>query len=67
MASFEADVELDGEEEPLKGVFIRAPRVTDIGGGVEVIGRLEGEPVATREAVCSRPRSTPNSRTTRGF
>jgi pyridoxal 5'-phosphate synthase pdxT subunit len=49
VASFEADVELDGEEEPLKGVFIRAPRVTDIGGDVEVLGRLQGEPVLVRE------------------
>ena len=27
--SFEADLELAGEAEPLRGVFIRAPRVTD--------------------------------------
>src|SRR3954451_24539049 len=28
-ASFEADLELDGEDEPLHGVFIRAPRVLE--------------------------------------
>ena len=28
VASFEADLELAGEEEPLRGVFIRAPRVS---------------------------------------
>ena len=27
LASFEADLDLDGETEPLRGVFIRAPRV----------------------------------------
>ena len=27
VASFEADLALDGEDEPLRGVFIRAPRV----------------------------------------
>src|SRR5881628_1507538 len=27
VASFEADLQLDGEERPLRGVFIRAPRV----------------------------------------
>ena len=31
VASFEADLGLDGEEEPLRGVFIRAPRVVNIG------------------------------------
>jgi len=49
VASFEADVELDGEEEPLRGVFIRAPRVGEIGPGVEVLGRLHGDPVLVRD------------------
>ena len=49
VASFEADVELAGEQEPLKGVFIRAPRIVDAGPGVEVLGRLDGEPVLVRE------------------
>ena len=31
VASFEADLDLEGEAEPLRGVFIRAPRVTDAG------------------------------------
>ena len=29
VASFEADLELDGEDEPFRGVFIRAPRVAE--------------------------------------
>jgi pyridoxal 5'-phosphate synthase pdxT subunit len=49
VASFEADVELEGEEEPVRGVFIRAPRIVDAGPGVEVLGRLDGEPVLVRE------------------
>jgi len=49
VASFEADVELEGEDEPLKGVFIRAPRILDLGPGVEVVGRLDGKPVLVRE------------------
>jgi 5'-phosphate synthase pdxT subunit len=49
VASFEADVELEGETEPLRGVFIRAPRVADLGPGVEVLGRLHGDPVLVRE------------------
>jgi pyridoxal 5'-phosphate synthase pdxT subunit len=49
VASFEADLELAGEDEPLRGVFIRAPRVSDVGEGVEVLAELEGEPVLLRE------------------
>jgi 5'-phosphate synthase pdxT subunit len=49
VASFEADLELEGEPEPLRGVFIRAPRVADVGPGVEVLAELDGEPVLLRE------------------
>jgi pyridoxal 5'-phosphate synthase pdxT subunit len=49
VASFEADLELEGEEEPLRGVFIRAPRVHDAGPRVEVLAELEGEPVLLRD------------------
>jgi 5'-phosphate synthase pdxT subunit len=49
VASFEADLELDGESEQLRGVFIRAPRVRDLGDGVEVLAELEGEPVLVRD------------------
>jgi 5'-phosphate synthase pdxT subunit len=48
VASFEADLEL-GDERPLRGVFIRAPRVRDVGSGVEVLAELDGEPVLLRE------------------
>jgi pyridoxal 5'-phosphate synthase pdxT subunit len=47
--SFEADVELAGEEEPLRGVFIRAPRIRDVGPGVEVLGEVDGDPVLVRD------------------
>ncbi len=47
--SFEADVELAGEERPLHGVFIRAPRIRDLGDELEVLGELAGEPVLVRE------------------
>jgi 5'-phosphate synthase pdxT subunit len=49
VASFEADVDLEGEERPVRGVFIRAPRVAELGPGVEVVGRLGDEPVLVRE------------------
>jgi 5'-phosphate synthase pdxT subunit len=47
VASFEADLELEGE--PLRGVFIRAPRVVDAGPEVEVLAELDGEPVLLRQ------------------
>jgi 5'-phosphate synthase pdxT subunit len=48
VASFEADVELEGAP-PLRGVFIRAPRIRELGPEVEVLGRLDGEPVLVRD------------------
>ena len=47
--SFEADVELVDDDVPLRGVFIRAPRIRELGGEVEVLGELDGEPVLVRE------------------
>jgi 5'-phosphate synthase pdxT subunit len=49
VASFEADLALAGDDEPLRGVFIRAPRVRDVGPEVEVLAELDGEPVLLRE------------------
>ena len=49
VASFEADLDLLGEPEPLRGVFIRAPRVEEIGAEVEVLAELDGEPVLLRD------------------
>jgi 5'-phosphate synthase pdxT subunit len=49
VASFEADLALAGEEEPLRGVFIRAPRVTEAGPDVEVLAEHDGAPVLLRE------------------
>src|SRR5215470_8457187 len=49
VASFEADLELAGDDEPLRGVFIRAPRVAEAGSDVEVLAELDGEPVLLRE------------------
>ena len=50
VASFEADLQLAGDDEPLRGVFIRAPRV-NLGpeAEVEVLAELDGEPVLLRQ------------------
>jgi 5'-phosphate synthase pdxT subunit len=49
LASFEADLRLDGAEQPFRGVFIRAPRLRAAGRGVEVLAELDGEPVLLRD------------------
>ena len=49
VASFEADLALAGEEEPLRGVFIRAPRVSEAGPDVEVLAEHDGAPVLLRD------------------
>ena len=49
VASFEAPLALDGDEDPLTGVFIRAPRVRDVGPEVEVLAEHDGEPVLLRQ------------------
>jgi len=49
LASFEADLELEGESEPLRGVFIRAPRVAEVGAEVEVLASHDGVPVLLRD------------------
>src|SRR3989454_3816969 len=49
VASFEADLRLEGEAEPLRGVFIRAPRVRAMGEDVEVLAEHGGEPVLVRD------------------
>ena len=49
VASFEADLELEDDTRPLRGVFIRAPRVRAHGPDVEVLAELDGEPVLLRD------------------
>jgi pyridoxal 5'-phosphate synthase pdxT subunit len=48
VASFEADLDL-GDGEPLRGIFIRAPRVERAGANVEVLAEHDGEPVLLRQ------------------
>jgi 5'-phosphate synthase pdxT subunit len=52
-------------------VFIRAPRVTETGPGVDVLARLEGAPVALRQghllATAFHPELTRDTRMHRYF
>jgi pyridoxal 5'-phosphate synthase pdxT subunit len=47
--SFEADLEIGDDEEPVRGVFIRAPWIEDAGPNVEVLAEVDGHPVLARE------------------
>lgn len=65
--SFERDLRVGGlGEEPLRGVFIRAPWVEQHGPGVEVLAEVDGHPVAVRDAgllaVAFHPELTEDSR-----
>jgi 5'-phosphate synthase pdxT subunit len=64
--SFEADLELPALEGPVRGVFIRAPRVIESGEDVEVLAELDGHPVAVRQgdilAVAFHPETTGDTR-----
>ena len=53
--SFECDLEMESnieysttDNQSLRAVFIRAPRITRVGDQVEVLARHDGEPVAVR-------------------
>jgi pyridoxal 5'-phosphate synthase pdxT subunit len=48
--SFEADVPLDClPGGPLRGMFIRAPRIAEHGPGVQILAEVDGHGVAARE------------------
>jgi pyridoxal 5'-phosphate synthase pdxT subunit len=47
--SFEADLEVEGLEEPFHAVFIRAPWVEKTGAAVEVLARVGDHPVMVRQ------------------
>jgi pyridoxal 5'-phosphate synthase pdxT subunit len=49
VASFETDLHLAGDPEPLSGVFIRAPWIESAGPGVEVLASHAGHGVAARQ------------------
>jgi 5'-phosphate synthase pdxT subunit len=47
--SFEADLQVEGEAEPLRGVFIRAPWIEEAGPGVELLATHDGHGVLARD------------------
>jgi 5'-phosphate synthase pdxT subunit len=47
--SFEADLRVEGVDHPVRGVFIRAPVVAEVGPGVRVLSEHEGSPVVLEQ------------------
>ncbi len=49
VASFETDLDVDGEPEPVHAVFIRAPWIESVGPGVQVLAEAAGHAVLARD------------------
>jgi len=47
--SFESDVDVEGIDHPVRGVFIRAPWIEEVGADVRVLSVYEGRPVVLQQ------------------
>jgi len=47
--SFETDLQVQGIQNPVRAVFIRAPLITEVASGVEVLSTYKGQIVAARQ------------------
>ncbi len=47
--SFEDQVDVEGIDHAVRGVFIRAPKITDVGEDVRILARYEGDPVVLEQ------------------
>ena len=69
--SFETDLDVSGEDGPLRAVFIRAPRFVATDPHVEVLAHLDDEPVLVRQgtimAATFHPELTDDRRLHRRF
>jgi 5'-phosphate synthase pdxT subunit len=69
--SFEAELDVEGETQPLHGVFIRAPWIEQVGPDVEILAEHEGHPVLAREGrvlvAAFHPELTDDTRVHRWF
>ena len=69
--SFETDLPWTEGTDRIRGVFIRAPRIREVGPGVRVLAAVEGEPVLVREgrvlAATFHPELTDDTRVHRYF
>jgi pyridoxal 5'-phosphate synthase pdxT subunit len=69
--SFSDQVEVPALGGTVDGVFIRAPRIRDLGPGVEIVATRDGEPVGVRQArvvgLAFHPELTADTRLHRWF
>jgi len=69
--SFTAPIDTPVASGPVDGVFIRAPRIRDVGAGVEVVATHGGEPVGVRQGrivgLAFHPELTDDTRLHRWF
>lgn len=65
------DLDLDGQQTRVEGVFIRAPRIREVGEGVSILGRWQNEAVMVRSgrilALTFHPELTPDTTIHRYF
>jgi 5'-phosphate synthase pdxT subunit len=47
--SFEADLQIKGFDAPLRAIFIRAPIITDVGPGVDVLATVDDKVVMVQQ------------------
>ena len=52
IASFEADLEVAGLDDPFRAVFIRAPKVVEVGDDVEVLASVTAADGSTAPVLC---------------
>ena len=67
IASFEVELQIEGlGPDPVRAVFIRAPRIVSHGDDVEVLASVDGHPIAVRQGqivLCAfHPELTDDSR-----
>ena len=49
LARIDMDLMVDGFDDPVRAVFIRAPWIAEAGEGVEVLSEVDGHPVVVRQ------------------
>jgi len=47
--SFEADLDIEGLDDPFHAVFIRAPWIEKVGSEVEILSEIDDHPVMVRQ------------------
>ncbi|ARJ51064.1 pyridoxal 5'-phosphate synthase glutaminase subunit PdxT [Staphylococcus lutrae] len=69
--SFEAELDIKGIDQPIEGVFIRAPHIQSVESAVEILGEIDGKIIAVQQGrylgVSFHPELTDDYRITQYF